>query len=101
MRMLLNVRIPNEPFNSLVLDGTVEAVIAQILDEIKPEAVYFTEQDGSRGGVIVVDVASASDIPRLAEPFFLKLDAECELRIAMTPEDLQKAGLEAIGAKWK
>jgi len=101
MRMLLNVRIPNEPFNSLVLDGTVGAVIAQILDEIKPEAVYFTEQDGSRGAIVVVDVASASDIPRLAEPFFLKLDAECELRIAMTPGDLQKAGLEAIGAKWK
>ena len=101
MRMLLNVRIPNEPFSSLVLDGTAGAVIAQILDEIKPEAVYFTDKDGARGGVIVVDVASASDIPRIVEPFFLKLDAECDFRVAMTPEDLQKAGLDAIGAKWK
>lgn len=101
MRMLLNVRLPNEPFNSLVLEGTAGDVMRQILEEVKPEAAYFTEQDGARGAVLVVDVASASDIPRLAEPFFLMLDAECEFKIAMTPEDLQKAGLEKIGAKWK
>jgi hypothetical protein len=39
-------------------------------------------------------------VPALAEPFFLKFHASCKFRIAMSPEDLQKAGLEQIGKKW-
>lgn len=101
MRMLLNVRIPNEPFSSFVLDGTAGDVLGKILEEIKPEAIYFTEVDGARGAVVVVDVAAASDIPRIAEPFYLALDAECEFRIAMTPGDIQQAGLQRIGTMWK
>ncbi|TDN69299.1 panthothenate synthetase [Paraburkholderia sp. BL10I2N1] len=101
MRMLLNVRIPNEPFSSLVRDGTAGDVVGRIIEECRPESIYFTEQDGARGAVVVVEVASAADIPRLAEPWFLMLDAECELRIAMTPEDLQKAGLDKLGSRWQ
>ncbi|ABE35393.1 hypothetical protein DR64_5885 [Paraburkholderia xenovorans LB400] len=101
MRMLLNIRIPNEPFNALVRDGTAGQVVGQILEEIKPEAVYFTEQNGRRGAVLVVDIDSASSIPALAEPWFLKFNADCEVRIAMLPEDLMKAGLDKLGAKWK
>ncbi|HUN83835.1 MAG TPA: hypothetical protein VMU48_05615 [Terracidiphilus sp.] len=73
----------------------------QILDAIKPEAVYFSEQNGHRGGILVVDVASPSDVPRLAEPWFLTFHAEVEFRIAMTPEDLGKSGLEALGKTWQ
>jgi len=101
MRMLLNIRIPHEPFNTMVREGTVGQVIGKILEEIKPEAVYFTEQSGTRGAVVVVDIDNASAIPALAEPWFLKFNADCELRIAMLPEDLQKAGLENLGSKWK
>jgi hypothetical protein len=101
MRMLLNVRIPNEPFNSLVRDGTAGDVVGRIIEECRPESIYFTEQDGARGAVVVVEVASAADIPRLAEPWFLMFDAGCELRIAMTPEDLQKAGLDKLGSRWQ
>ena len=49
MRMLLNVTIPNEPFNSLVRVGKASAILTRILEEIKPEATYFTEQHGTRG----------------------------------------------------
>jgi hypothetical protein len=41
-----------------------------------------------------------SDIPALAEPWFLNFHATCEFRIAMSPEDLRKAGLEELGKKW-
>ncbi|EIF34954.1 hypothetical protein BCh11DRAFT_02763 [Burkholderia sp. Ch1-1] len=101
MRMLLNIRIPHEPFNTLVREGIAGQVVGQILEEIKPEAVYFTEQDGTRGAVLVVDIDNASSIPALAEPWFLKFNADCEMRIAMLPEDLMKAGLDKLGAKWK
>jgi hypothetical protein len=99
--MLLTVRIPHEPFNSYVRDGIVGPTISKILEESKPEAVYFTEQNGTRGAVLVVDVPNASKIPALAEPWFLRFKADCEFRIAMTPEDLVKAELEKLGKMWK
>ncbi|HLX03689.1 MAG TPA: panthothenate synthetase [Trinickia sp.] len=101
MRMIFNIRIPNQPFNTLVLEGTAGDVIGRIMEECQPEAIYFTEQDGARGAIAVFEVATASDIPRLAEPWFLKLDATCQVQIAMTLDDLQKADLGALGAKWK
>jgi len=100
MKMLLTVEIPHEPFNSLVKSGKAGETIKRILESIKPEVSYFTEQDGTRGGVFVVNVNAGSDIPAIAEPFFLNLQANCKFRILMSPEDLQKAGLDAIGKKW-
>jgi len=101
MRMLLNIQIPNEPFNTLVREGKIGDLMTKILDDAKPESVYFTEQQGKRGAVMVVHIDDASAIPALAEPWFLKLNADCELRIAMLPEDLMKAGLDELGEKWK
>jgi hypothetical protein len=100
MKMLLTVEMPHEPFNSLVRSGKAGEVLKSILETIKPEAAYFTEQDGKRGAVFVVDVRNPSDVPALAEPFFLKFNANCKFRIVMSPEDLQKAGLDQIGKKW-
>ncbi|MEO7994918.1 MAG: panthothenate synthetase [bacterium] len=101
MRFLVDVLIPNEPFNTLVLNGTAGATIEKILGAIKPEAVYFTERHGQRGCTMVVELAKASDIPSIAEPFFLALDAEVQLHPTMTPEDLAQGGLDKIGATWK
>lgn len=101
MRMLLNVHIPHEPFNAHVRDGTVGEIIRKILDDAKPEQVYFTEQHGTRSAILIVDVAEPSRVPALAEPWFLKFDADCEFRIVMSPDDLGKAGLERIGKSWK
>ena len=74
--------------------------IYEILEEIKPEVAYFTEQEGCRYGIFVVDVEKPSQVPSLAEPFFLKFNAACEFRIAMSPQDLVEAGLEELGTRW-
>lgn len=100
MRMLLTVRIPHEPFNTAVRNGTSGATIGRILEATKPEAAYFTEQHGTRGAVLVVNVDRPSQIPSLAEPWFLNFNADCEFRIVMSPEDLKQAGLEDLGKKW-
>ncbi len=100
MRVLMLLQFPIEPFNTAVKNGTVGAKMRQILDATKPEAAYFTERDGHRGGILVVNMDKASDIPRLAEPWFLSFNAEVEFRIAMTPEDLAHADLDALGKKW-
>ncbi len=100
MRMLLKVKIPQEEFNKAVRDGSVGNKIRRILEDAKPEAVYFTEQNGQRGAILIINVADPSKVPSFSEPWFLAFNADVEFRIAMTPEDLQKSGLEELGKKW-
>lgn len=100
MRILLNVTIPHQQFNAAVKDGTAGSKLTRILEAIKPEAAYFTEQNGHRGAVLVVDLSDPSKIPALAEPWFLTFQADVQFRVAMTSEDLKKAGLEELGKRW-
>ena len=100
MRMLLHVKFPIEPFNTAVRDGSVGKKIQRILEELKPEAVYFTEYQGRRGAIMIVNVEDPSKVPAFSEPFFLLFNADCEFHIVMTPADLAKAGLDALGKKW-
>jgi hypothetical protein len=100
MKMLLMVKFPLEPFNTAVRDGSVGKKMKSILETMKPEAAYFMERDGCRGGIFVVNVENPSSVPVLAEPWFLTFNAQCEFRVIMTPEDLAKAGLEELGKKW-
>jgi len=100
MKMLVNITYPVEPFNSMVRNGKAGDIIGRIVEEIKPESIYFTEQDGNRGAVMVVEVPDASAIPSISEPWFLNFEAFCEFRIAMSPEDLKKANLSKLGQKW-
>jgi hypothetical protein len=100
MRVILNVTMPHEIFNAAVRDGTAGKKLKKILDELKPEAAYFTEQHGKRGAIIVVDLPDPSNIPAVAEPWFLTFNADVELKIAMTPEDLAKGHIDVVGKKW-
>lgn len=98
--MLVNVKFSVEPFNAAVRKGTAGATIQQILDEIKPESAFFTDHEGQRSATLVVQVKDSVDIPRFAEPWYLQFDAQVEFHIAMTPDDLAKADLGALGKKW-
>ncbi len=100
MRMIMLIQFPLEPFNTATRNGTVGTKMKQILDATKPEAAFFTERDGHRGAILVVNVEKSTDVPRLAEPWFLSFNAEVEFRIAMTPEDLAHADLNTLGKKW-
>ena len=100
MRMMMRVQFPIEPFNGLVRNGAAGSKMMKILDEIKPEAAYFGSQDGKRGGILIIDVAKPSDIPRLAEPWFLNFNADVEFSAVMTPDDLVEADLLTLGKKW-
>ena len=100
MRMLMKVSFPVEPFNTAVRDGSAGAKIGRALEEIKPEAVYFTEDEGHRGALLIVDVPNPSRVPALAEPWFLMFNASVEFKIVMTPDDLKASGLESLGRKY-
>ena len=101
MRMLLFAKIPHATFNAAVRDGSAGDKLKRILEATTPEAVYFTELDGRRTAVMIVNLADPSKIPTFAEPWFLTFNADVEFHPAMTPEDLARAGLDALGKQWR
>jgi hypothetical protein len=91
--MLLRVSIPVETGNAAAKDGTLGSTIEGILADLKPEAAYFFADDnGNRSGSIVFDMKDTSQIPAIAEPWFLAFNAKVSFRPVMNPQDLAKAG---------
>jgi hypothetical protein len=91
MRFLVKVSIPVEAGNAAVKKDGLK-VIQKILEQQKPEAAYFVAEGGKRTGLLIIDINDASEIPGIAEPWFLALNASIEAVPAMVPADLKKAG---------
>ncbi len=92
MRMLLRVSIPPETGNAAAKAGTLGTTVERILAELKPEAAYFFADDnGSRSGSIVFDMKDTSQIPAVAEPWFLAFNAKVSFRPVMNAQDLAAA----------
>jgi hypothetical protein len=90
MRFLFKVSFPVEAGNAAAKKDGFK-VIQTILEQQKPEAAYFIAEGGRRTAILIIDMKDASDIPRIAEPWFLAMNASVEATPAMIPEDLQKA----------
>ena len=90
MRFLVKVSFPVEAGNAAAKKDGFK-IIQTILKKQKPEAAYFIADGGRRTGILIVDMKDASEIPGLAEPWFLALNASVEATPAMIPEDLEKA----------
>ena len=95
MRFMLTCRIHVERGNELAKNGTLGETIQTIMEELQPEAAYFSDMEGARGGYIVLNMDDASQIPAMAEPLFLGFGATIQVHPVMTPEVLVK-GMPAI-----
>jgi len=73
-----------------------------VMEELKPEAAYFTLENGKRAAYIFLNLQDASELPKIGEPFLLALGAEIEVTPAMNAEDLGKAmaSLESAAKKY-
>ncbi len=102
MRFMLTFRIPMERGNKMIKDGSLPQTIQTILEDLKPEAAYFSDIEGARGGYLVINMDDASQMPALSEPLFLGLGATIQAHPVMVPEDLEKAGadLEQLAQKY-
>ena len=90
MRFLVKVSFPVDAGNAAAKKDGFK-VIQTILEQQKPEAAYFIADGGRRTGILIIDMKDPSDLPRIAEPWFLALNASIEATPAMIPEDLAKA----------
>jgi hypothetical protein len=92
MRFLLKAEWPVEAGNAAIKEGHLSETLGSILDDLKPEAVYFLASNGKRTALLIVNMQDASQIPALAEPWFLAFQASLEIVPVMVLEDLKKAG---------
>jgi hypothetical protein len=97
MRTMMKVVIPNDGGNAAIKDGSIGKLIGQFLEQQHPEAAYFTSDGGERCAYFFFDMKDSTQIPPLAEPFFLGLNARVTFQPVMNPQDL-KAGLDKMHA---
>ena len=98
MRFMLTVNMPVEAGNAAAKAGKLTETLRSILEELKPEAAYFTADKGQRTAILILNMDDASQIPVVAEPWFLGTNAGIELRPVMVIDDLVKAAPEMEAA---
>ena len=96
MRILITFSINPEKGDQLIKEGRIGETMASILDELQPEAAYFTDVEGTRGGFLVLNMEDASQIPAITEPLFLQVGATVHMQPVMTAEDLRGPAGEAL-----
>lgn len=93
MRMLFRATFPAEASNAAIKDGRLEKILQTMVDRLTPEACYFFAECGKRSAFVVFDMKDSSDIPSIAEPFFMELNANVEFAPVMNFDDV-RLGLE-------
>jgi hypothetical protein len=88
MRFMLTFRIPPQEGNAAMRDGRFMSAFQSVIEELQPEAAYFTPMEGARGGYILINMDDASQIPAITEPLFLGLGATVEFHPVFTLEDM-------------
>jgi hypothetical protein len=92
MRFFVKAQMDVEAANDLARQGKLGSTIQSILEELKPEAAYFVADDGMRTAYLVINMNDPSELPAVAEPWFLAFNASFEAQPAMVAADLAKAG---------
>lgn len=91
MRIIVRATIPVTTGNKVVKDPNFLRNIEDYIKKFNCEASYFTEVNGNRTMVFVLDLPSSDMIPAIAEPLFQGFDANVEIHPAMNLDDLKKA----------
>ncbi|MGW7489856.1 hypothetical protein [Streptomyces sp. NPDC054786] len=89
MRMVLKARIPTQTGNELIQNGELSKIMESAIAALKPEAAYFTLDDGERTAFFYFDMSESSQMPTLLESFFMDLHAKVSLQPVMNARDLR------------
>ena len=98
MRTLMTVKIPTAAGNEAIKNGSLPEIVGKALAALRPEAAYFTSEDGMRTVLIVFDMADSSEIPSAAEPFFMAFDAQISFEPVMNADEMRAGVGKAMEA---
>jgi hypothetical protein len=99
MRTMLRIKMPTEPGNRAIKDGSLGKLLEDTISTLKAEAAYFVAEDGMRCAMIFFDMKDSAEIPPIVEPLFIRLGAKLELVPVMNADDLRrglKTAMEAM-----
>lgn len=96
MRMMLKVKVPAAKGNDSLKDASMQKAIQETMERARPEAAYFTMQEGQRCAYFFFEMDDVTDLPSITEPMWMGFEADVGLVPAMNAEDLQ-AGLQKLG----
>lgn len=99
MRMMMKVTIPTEFGNKCVSEGYLQQTVMKFVEKYKPESSYFLPEGGERAATFVFDVKDAAEIPSIAEPFFMNLQASVTMTPVMNLEDMRTGVEKALKNK--
>jgi hypothetical protein len=89
MRTLMTVEMDTEASNRGIKDGSLPKLMDSLLEQLHPEAAYFTTHEGHRTAYLVFDLQETSQMVQIAEPIFSTLNAKIDWSPVMNPQDLQ------------
>lgn len=94
MRVLATIEIDTDAGNEANRSGVMQQTMRAFLEQVRPEAAYFTPTHGQRCAYVVFHMSEPSRMPVLFEPLFQTLNAKIEVRPVMNTDDLMAASAE-------
>lgn len=95
MRTMMKVSIPVEAGNAAISSGKLGEIMGSLMESLHPEAVYCVAENGQRATYVIFDLKEPAQIPVVAEPLFMALNANIVFSPCMTLDDVQ-AGLAQL-----
>lgn len=95
--MMMKAQMATEAGNAAIREGRLPDVIGEVIERLKPEAVYFVAEGGMRTALLVFEMDESTDIPYAAEPLFMGVGAEITFSPAMNLDEMRE-GVEKARA---
>ena len=99
MRMMMKVSIPIEFGNKCISEGYLQQTVMKFAERFHPESSYFIAEGGERTAMFYFDIKDSSEIPSVAEPFFMNLHAKVTITPAMNLDDMRMGVEKALKNK--
>ncbi len=102
MKFLAKITLGSEEANAAIRDGSMMEKTQRILGESKPEAVYFTTENGRRTQYLVLNIDDPQQMQAVVEPWWLLFNADISVLPIFTLQDMEAMGpaLKDVVKKW-
>ena len=91
IRMMLKVQMPVEAGNDAIKAGRQGKIFEALIKKIKPEAAYFSQENGLRTAYFVYMVHNTTDFAAIHEPLIQGLGARVYDLPALTWNELKQS----------